>query len=43
MKGTYYKSDGTEVNFSTVLKGAMSGLVGAAGMTLAGVATLLAF
>ena len=43
LKGTYYKADGTEMNFVTVLKGAMSGIIGAAGVTLASATALLAF
>ena len=43
LRGAYYQADGSEINFTTVLKGAMSGIVGATGLAVASSIALLAF
>ena len=43
LRGAYYQADGSEINFTTVLKGAMSGIVGATGLAFVSSIALLAF
>lgn len=43
LKGTYYQKDGTGINFTVELQGAINSLVGCIGLTLASSALLLAF
>ena len=43
LKGTYYQKDGTGINFTVSLTGAMNSLTAAAGLALATSACLLAF
>lgn len=43
LKGTYYQKDGTGINFTVELLGAMSSQIAALGITIASTAVLLAF
>ena len=43
LKGTYYQKDGTGINFTVSLQGAMNSLAAAAGLAIASSACLLAF
>ena len=43
IKGTYYTKEGTSINFTTELQGAMSGLVSSVGLLIATSVVLLSF